>query len=543
MRKILCLVVGVVILSSAFADLQTVQVGGQIEVRGRWYHQAFETSVAPRITPAPQLRIAPGLLPRRVTGQTDLLGRSQVLSLMRYKDWGSDFHFVEQTTSVNVAANFTDDVKAFIELYDFALWGEDFRSNYLTGIDNRANTADDVEILQAYVEADKLFGQPLKLRVGRQVIQFGKDLSSFLLAGKTTPTQRFAYDAIRATYKPMDDLTVDAWWAKLAEMGTAEEDGDADFYGVYATYSGLEWLSISPFWLYIRDARKVNDTNGTYFQEWVEDLFDLDDYDHQAFHTVGVQASGKAGGFDYALNLAYQWGDAARMGQTFSMPVTFWNRIYGDDGAEYDGLWGGDVTVGYTFESKWNIRPYLQGVYYDGEDNRDVNFWEWLNPWRKPKASISFNRLFSDINYCPVINDNADLSNFWQVGGGVTMTPTEKLTVILRAYNTWTVEPFAWPAYINVPARRWWIPTGRMPIAPGLSFWDEEGDDNLGFSVDTILKYAYSKDLTLFLYYGHLFTGDGLRDGAYTSFYGTMMNGGLDDQDADYVFWWAILKF
>ncbi len=518
---------------SAYGDLQNVRVGGVIEIRGRWYHNAFESP-----GPVPQLRIAPDLIPGRATGQPG------VLSLFRYSDWGNDWSFAEQATSLNVAADFTNDVTAFIEFYSFDTWGSDFRSDYVTGLDARANTADDIEVLQGYIEMRNVMDQPLRLRIGRQVLQFGRDLNCFLLAGKTTPTQRFAYDGIRATYTPTEKLSIDAWWMKLAENSPLEQDGDVDFYGLWATYKACDEFNVSGYALWIRDARKVNDTNNTFVWEWIEDWAGYDDYDVTNLTTLGTEMWGKTGGLDYRLNFAYQMGEASRMGSRFKLPVPFMNGfLYGDDEAEYDGLWGGDLTVGYTFESKWNIRPYLQGVYFDGEDNRDVSFWEYLNPLRKPEASVSFSRLFSDVNYCPVINDNADMSNFWQVGGGVTMTPTEKLWASVRAYNTWVVDPFDWPAYINVTARRWWIPTGRMVIAPFLPFWDKESDDNLGFSLDTILKYSYSKDLTFFLYYGHLFAGDGLRDGAYMNGYGTIMNGGLDKKDADYVFWWAILNF
>ena len=114
--------------------------------------------------------------------------------------------------------------------------------------------------------------------------------------------------------------------------------------------------------------------------------------------------------------------------------------------------------------------------------------------------------------------------------------------MILRAYNTFADKTFDWPMYASVPHSDA-FPAGRMPLFPGLSFLTEKSSNNLGFSIDTILKYAYSKDLTLLLYYGHLFAGDGVRDGAYVSFYGTMTNGGTDKKDADYAFLWAILKF
>jgi len=542
-KSMTILVVAITVAMSvpAFAELQNVQVGGQIEFRGRWYHQAFETG-----RPTPQLRILQQHLPNRPIGVPAwpaIAPPVGVLSWMRYDDQGNDWHFYERATSLNVAADFTDNVKAFIEFYDFDKWGTDFRSNYLTGIDGAADTGDDVEVLQAYVDMDELFGAPLRLRIGRQVMQFRRDLDCFLLGGKTSPTQRFSYDGVRATYKATEDLTLDAWWMKLEERSPGEEDGDTDFYGLYGTYSGIEPLSISAYWLYIRDAQKVNDTNNTWIGERVEDILGIDDYPITQIHTVGLRFFGKSNQFDYNLEVAYQFGDAGKLGQMFQLPMwALSNVMYGDDDAEYDNM-ALDATLGYTFDTAWHIRPYISGCYFEGEDNRDISFWDWVNPFQRPEASVSFNRLFGDKNYCPVLNDNADMTNYWQVGGGVTMAPTEKLAWIVRAYNTWVDETFDWPAYLSVPKTRWWIPTGRLLIAPPLSFWTKESDDNLGFSVDTILKYSYNSNLTFLLYYGHLFPGDGVRDGAYINWYGNMMNGGIDDNGADYVFWWTILKF
>jgi len=38
-----------------------------------------------------------------------------------------------------VKADFSNSVSTFFELYDHSIWGEDFRSNYLTGVDNTGN--------------------------------------------------------------------------------------------------------------------------------------------------------------------------------------------------------------------------------------------------------------------------------------------------------------------------------------------------------------------------------------------------------------------
>lgn len=535
MRRVLicCVLLTVACAGIAYADLQNVQVGGQLEIRGRWYHNAFVGGLtAPK--PQPHEVIPSSWLFGRTTGQDG------VLSMMGYDRRNNDWHWVEMATSLNFSADFTDNVKAFVEFYSFDIWGEDFRSNYLTGIDSRATTSDDLEVLQAYIEVNKVFGQNLKLKVGRQVMQFGKDLGCFLIAGKTTPTQRYAFDGIRATYTGVDKLTIDAWWMKLADRSPQEEDGDTDFYGVYGTYAFSDAANLSLYWMYLRDAHKVADTAFDAQSEALEDLIGMDDYPVTAFHTVGFQFQGKYEGFDYNLQAAYQFGDAGTLGYLFQKP--WWYSTYGDSEAKYDN-WGMEGSLGYTTDTAWKIRPYLAACWFEGQDNRDVSFSDWMHPFSAaPKASVSFNRLFSDVNYCPVLNDNADMTNYWQVGGGVVMSPTKKLTATVRAYNTFVDKTFDWPLSVDVPHSAA-FPSGRMPVAPGLSFLTQKSSNNLGFSLDTILKYAYSKDLTLLMYYGHLFAGEGVRDGAYMSYYGTMMNGGFDKKDADYVFLWAILKF
>jgi hypothetical protein len=45
------------------------------------------------------------------------------------------------------------------------------------------------------------------------------------------------------------------------------------------------------------------------------------------------------------------------------------------------------------------------------------------------------------------------------------------------------------------------------------------------------------------IYYGHLFAGQGLIDGNYSEGFGNQYIGGSAKDDADYAFWWAILKF
>jgi hypothetical protein len=510
--------------AAAAAELQNVQVGGIIEMRGRYILNSFNNGRV-GFGPTPEIRGPAAWFGKRPIGHP--LG---VISVVNWDKKGHNWAFAELATSLNVKADFTDDLSAFIELYSFEIWGQDFRSNYITGVDARANTTDDVEILQSYIETRDTFGLPLRLRVGRQTLQFGKN---FLVAEKTTPTQRFAFDGIRATYA-QDKLTVDAWWMKLMENSPLEEDGDIDFYGVYGTYAFAPSFNASLYWMLIRDARSLRDTNLGWIGERIEDLLGLDNYDVTYLNTVGTRLWGKAGNFDYNLDFAYQFGNNSVNGVNFKQP-SIWG-LYGDDDAGWGHI-GADLEVGYVFDQvMWKPRVFLGGVYFGGEDNRSINFWEWLNPFDRPKASTAFNRMFTDINYCPALEDNGELSNFSQIRGGVTFMPTEKLWIMLRAQNLWVNSTFDWPVH-------WKFGRYRYPIAPVFSFWTQESERNAGFGLDTVWRYTYNSNLTFILYYGHHFATDACWDGNYVLGFGNQFNGGTAKNDADYVFWWAILKF
>jgi len=154
MRKSLAILIIAVTVATAvpaFADLQNVVVGGSIRIRGNWY---------------------PGV------------------------NDGNTIASTEQRTRLNVRADFTDAVSAFIEVDDYAIWGEDFRSNYLTGIDGRAATGDDVELYQAYIDAKEMWGTGLKARIGRQEIKLG---SGFLVGtnDKNSVFTGLSFDGVR----------------------------------------------------------------------------------------------------------------------------------------------------------------------------------------------------------------------------------------------------------------------------------------------------------------------------------------------------------
>ncbi len=497
----------------AVAELTQVQVGGHIRMRGRYYWNDWQDGGRATRIPNNQLLGRP-------------IGYRGTQSMFKWDDDGSDWTRYESALLLNFKADFTDDVSAFIEFYEFNIWGEEFRSNYLTGADTRPNSVGPLLVNQGYIEMRKLFDTPLQLRIGRQELFFGK---GFLVSNLIVPSQFISFDALRLTYAA-NDLTVDAFASKLNE-NMADGADDVDFYGVYGTYAGFAPLSISGYYFLVHDQSEIARAETTQLGRWINGQRGYD-YSTTWLHTIGTRLFGKYANFDYDLELAYQFGEASHLGALF----TNMGSNFGDTDANYDN-WAVDAVVGYTFQDvAWTPRLFVQGVVLQGEDNRDISFGEWLNPFRKPEASVSFNRLFTHFNYAPVVNDNSWLSNFAQASAGVEITPTPKVQLHFHVAYDWVYSAFDPPKSIRFGGRR-------VAIAPALSFWTDEGSNDIGWEVTAWLKYNYSADLWFQLYGNYLFPEEGLTRGSFTNFFGTEFNGGSDTDDAGYVLWMAVLKF
>ncbi len=500
----------------ASAELQNVQVGGKLEIYGAWYSNYYETSGA-------AVRIPDAWLPGRA------IGPDGTISAIRAGEGGNSVGYYEQRTRLHVSADFSDNVKAFIEFDYIDTWGENFRSNYITGADFRSAGVNRTELYQGYIEANEMFGAPLRLRIGRQEMEFG---SGWLVGSDPGPDPcvGLSFDAVRLTYA-VDAWSVDAWAAKLFESGLAEEDGDADFYGIYASYTGVDNMAFDAYWMWVRDGRGINDSNFSWPAEWLEGVLELDDYDVTNLHTVGFRAAGEWNALDFEAEMAYQFGDADSVGALF-VPV---GELYGDDRAEF-GAWAGHAEIGYTFDTRFTPRAYIGGAYYGGEDNRELSFGEWLNPFDRPEASVSFNRLFSlwrEDDLC----DASAMSNFWKAYIGATIAATESIEIDFQVRHYQIVEPFDNPVFFRL---------GRflVPVAPNLPFWTTENSKDIGWQAALVTSYQYTEDLSFEAGYTHFFVGDAIGSGvAFTDGNGLANIGGRSDEDVDYVYFLTTLAF
>ena len=463
---------------SATAELQNVELSGRINIRGNFISN---WSVVP-----PAVRYSPAYTLGRPVGGPYA---PAVVSPYKWDKEGPDYSAIEQRTRLGVKADFTNDVSTFIEFDSYQNWGENFRSDYLTGVDTRGTGG--VNLFQAYINVDKLWGTPLSLRIGRQELAFG---SQWLVGPRDFGFfwTGISFDAVRATYNA-DTFTVDAWAAKLAEnYGNFGKD-DTDFYGVYATCKAIENHTFDLYWMALSD--------------------NVTGHGDTLFHTTGARAAGKCNAFDYDMEVAYQFGanDAAAF-------------TFGDSDVKVD-VWGGKVDLGYTVDMAWQPRFFLSGRYYGGEDNRDISFGEWLCPFDAPNASVSFNRLFSNEIANGFLDLTNDLSNAWFARLGVIVAPVEKVHSVIAVTHYETVDAFD------------------RPVVPFFTFWTKENSKDLGWELFIFNEYQYSEDLAFEFGWSHLFVGDGLKEGNYSSGNGLVYNGGSDDADCDYVYGGVKIKF
>ena len=512
----------------AFAELQNVEVGGSIRIRGNYYSPEAVSQPRPRVT-------------------------NPFAGAFLFDDTGHSAAFVEQRTVVGVTADFTDDVSAVIELDSYEIWGTNFRDSYIFSANApQSPFANDVDVYQGYIEMREAWGHPLTVKIGRQEILFGSEW----LVGNNDTAAAFtglSFDAITVNYAA-DAWNVTGFWSKLAETGAIEEDGDTDFSGVYFSYTGLEDWVVDAYWLYIRDAAEpvLTTANGGIaggVGDTIEDIFGVDQYeDVTTIHTFGLRGAGIFGQFDFEGEIAYQTGDArsvvagglnAGLAGFFNPdPASLLGNIYGDDSAEYDNF-ALNVELGYTFDTSYQPRIYLGAAFFEGEDNREDSFGDFLRsllPFAEDDASISFNRLFSDWEYSEFLS-NTDLSNALVIRGGLEAQLSESVHGLLALSYFQVDEESTTNGILGIP------------------FFGSDSDDELGWEIGLYLDYAYSEDLTFSFGYAHFFADDGvgandnlflLPDVVGGNFFATggLTNPvGINDDDADYLFFETSISF
>jgi hypothetical protein len=458
-----------VLSAPVFAELQNVEVGGEIRIRGNVYPNG---SVGP-------------------TFDDDFGGVTDPVTL--FLD-GEGREYVEQRTRVNVTADFTDDVTAFIEIDTVDEWGNDTRQGNPFGLNAfPPGLTDGVNMYQAYIEMREAWGQPLTIRIGRQEVVLGNEW----LVGNNDTAAGFtglSFDGITARWD-FDGGNVQAMYLKVAEFEnsgqflTFEQDGDVDLYGAYLTYDALEAVTLEGYVLYIRDAGPPVGRFGGIGNP--ANLPGINDHVGE-FVTIGARAHGNVSGFNYDVQAAIQNGETAD-----GFAVLGGQR-------DIDG-WAVDATVGYTFENVSNLYLWAGVAYFEGSDTANDS---------------SFLRMFSDVEYSEFLADS-DMSNVLILRGGASIQATESIE--LSAVVSWFEED----EEVGI-------------VLPG----DIGADDGIGWELGLYASYDYSEDLNFNVGYAHFFADNDIDDGALIAQSGTALVGGSgDNDDLDYFFFETSISF
>lgn len=481
----IALVMGV--CGMVYAELQNVEVGGSIRIRGNWFEGEDNENF--------------------------------------------DMSFVEQRTRLSVKADFTQKVSAFFELDSYDIWGEDFRSqNYITGADGRARSTDDVEFYQAYIEAKDMWDTGLQLRVGRQELILG---SGWLVGNNSTSSffRGLSFDSILLSYNLGDKFAAHLLYAKIAETMRDLGENDVDLYALYLTCTAIESMTFDLYYMFLRDDGPVVGSAGS--NNLLNALFPgalgAGGAQTADVHTVGVRAAGGYEGLDFEAETAFQFGSISD-GRHRHLKI--WTA---DDDLTMSTNVGINLQAGYTFDVKTKPHPWAGFAAFLGLHNDD-------NP------DLPFNRLFSNWEYSEFL-ENTELSNCYVFRGGVDINPIDALTLKVvgtcivadkdegsrnRMYDLTTGN-------LDERLRHWasnirnnW---GRLVDGTGSS--SREAAWELGLYAD----YAYSKDLTFRAGYAHLWTDSGIENGDRIALNGTSVANVGGNEQLDYLFWEAELKF
>lgn len=175
---------------------------------------------------------------------------------------------------------------------------------------------------------------PLTLRVGRQELDYGNQR---LVSPFDWGNIRRRFDGVKLFAKG-NTWDVAMWWVRPVPVQRKQRDRyneDFEFYGLYATYKGIENHGLDLYFLAIDDDGNPMSPNGK--------IGDRDIY------TLGTRFWGKTGDWDYETEIAGQWGNWA--GDTVQ-------------------AWAFTVNGGYTFKEV-ACKPRL-GVGFDlatGDDD------------------------------------------------------------------------------------------------------------------------------------------------------------------------------
>lgn len=339
---------------------------------------------------------------------TDVTFSGQYRVRGEYRENAVDFNddaadtAASMTQRVRLTANAeaAEDTTVKITLQDTRTFGQNGPGSLLTdttgtaGPDTFPNNT--LDLHEAYLNVEKIFGSPIDFRIGRQELAYGDER---LIGAFNWNNNGRAFDGTKFSYK-QDGINVDLFHMTIANDASAATNDDTRLTGVYATLGQL--IPNNTLDLY---AINQNGNNSTSLN----------------FYTVGVRVKGAAAGLDYTLEVPYQFGEVTTTGST----------TFGANAGDYDlSAWALAAKVGYTIPgAPMNIRIGAEYNYATGDDNAndgDIDTFQVLYPTNHAHFGIG--------DFTPATNQWSNIQA-WSVNASADITEKIRLYVAYWSYS------------------------------------------------------------------------------------------------------------
>ncbi|MDW8344452.1 MAG: alginate export family protein [Verrucomicrobiae bacterium] len=375
---------------------------------------------------------------------------------------------VSQRTRVSVEADLEDNILVVVTLKAEGLWGQDNQTDDVVD-GSGAGTANDEDqeainrnwdlgVAEAYVQFNEMFYAPLTLKVGRQYLHYGRGLIF------SSIEQEYNFDAVRAVldYYP---LTIDVVLARLGEnslFSDINEENDVNLVFVNARYEFTDALlkNVEAYFGYVinndssmstpsRVPPIANDSAGSPMIVGVRSDFNITE-------NWEMWAEG-----------AYEFGSA-----TSGDNISAWLANVGGRLTLKDTEWTPAFNANYIFAS---------GGGSDGHNN--------FRPW------FDYVDGYNGYLFMPL------LSNIHIFNLGASIKPSENTSFSVQGYYYMKVDkenPFASGSNRNVDFG-------------GLGWVSGTNSRELGWEIDAIFGYDYSKDVRFQLVYAAFIPENGMH--------------------------------